>query len=360
MDNIAGIRNKPDGAPGLLVALLLFQVLLTAAHASQYSIPGVRLVGRFVVQGSHATFEWPGSTIEIAFEGTRLEVELDDTGANSMVVDIDGVTTRIDLQQGRHTYPIIVSEAAGQHLVRLVRRTESRFGPTILRSIRADGPLLPPPARKHSLLVIGDSIAAGYGVEGKDTSCSFSPDTENQYLTYAAMAGRRLDADVVTLASSGRGLVRNYDGSTHGTMGDLYGRPRPSQPAVEPLPATDIVVIHLGTNDFGGGARPADFATRYSDLLAHLRGINPTAMIYAAAGPLLGGDDHTALLAAIDEAIALRKAHGDDNLTRLVFTDPPDTPSRGCDWHPNVAGQQFMAEQLAMQITQDLGWMELK
>mgnify|MGYP006196823413 CR=1 FL=1 len=38
------------------------------------------------------------------------------------------------------------------------------------------------------MLAVGDSITAGYGVEGASQACPYAPETSNQQLTYAALA----------------------------------------------------------------------------------------------------------------------------------------------------------------------------
>jgi len=351
--------RKPIGLIGALVAALI-AAAPQFGRAQETYLENVRLVGRFLVDGSRAAFEWPGSAIEINFNGNSLDLSLTDTGNNSMMVEMDGAVSRIDLQKGKHDYHIAGSEKDGPHSVRLIRRTEAFLGLTVLEDVRVNGTFLPEQQKPHSLLVIGDSISTGYGVEGKDTKCGFSADTENQYLTYAAVAARRFDADVISLAFSGKGLVRNFDGHTTATMADIYGRLLPSRNVDAPLPKSDVIIVHLGSNDFAGGARPDGFVQRYLDLITSLRANAPTAQIYAAIGPMLAGDDLDIALKSINEVVAKRHADGDEKIAAVQFTDPAGTPSRGCDWHPNEAGQAFMAQQLAQRIGDDLGWAEVE
>jgi lysophospholipase L1-like esterase len=330
------------------------------ALAGESELHGARLVGRFLATGTEATFEWPGTAIEVEFQGAWLDVVLDDTGRNSMVVDVDGSVSRLDLKKGEHTYRVLSDTVAARHAVRLVRRTEASFGATVLKDIRTDGSFLPPQPKTRSFLVIGDSISAGYGVEGKDAKCRFSADTENQYLTFAAVVARRFGADVTTLAASGKGLVRNYDGSTTATMSDLYTRLLPSRPDREQLPDTSVIVVHLGSNDFSSGARPPDFVARYADLLAQLRANAPDAMIYAGIGPMLWGADLDAAVSAVNEAVAVRRAAGERKIAPIKFDSPQGVASRGCDSHPNEIGQGHMADELEARVKADLGWEETK
>ncbi|MDX8513256.1 SGNH/GDSL hydrolase family protein [Mesorhizobium captivum] len=345
-------------AQATLIAALLLVVGFAAwpTYAAEPALNNARLIGRFLDAGDQAVFEWPGSAIEFAFEGSWLDVVLDDRGKNSLVLDVDGKLSRIDLKKGSNTYRLVATQGADRHSVRLVRRTEAFFGTTTLKDVRTDGTLLQPEPKKRSLLVIGDSISAGYGIEGMDAKCKFSADTENQYLTYAAIAARRYDADVITLAASGKGLVRNFRGAKGRTMADLYDRILPSRRDRETLPKTDVIIVHLGTNDFSGGARPANFAASYAELLAKLRANAPDAMIYAGFGPLLTGEDFAAADKAVGDVVKQRRDAGDSKTAMIRFTEPPGASLRGCDWHPNEAGQQRMANQLEDRIEADLGW----
>ena len=63
-------------------------------------------------------------------------------------------------------------------------------------------------ARKNKLLVIGDSISCGYGVEGA-YPCTWSASTENVLDSYATLVADAVDAEVIVTAWSGKGVVRN-------------------------------------------------------------------------------------------------------------------------------------------------------
>lgn len=273
-----------------------------------------------------------------------------------MVVELDGSPSRIDLKAGEHKYRVVSGAGKGEHLVRLIRRTEAMFGPTVFMGADTDGTFGRPIDRKRSLFVIGDSISAGYGVEGETASCKFSADTENQYLTFGALVGRAFDADVITAAVSGKGLVRNYDGGTKNTMPEIYLRGLPARPGNLPFPRADAIIVHLGTNDFANGARPPGFAERYTAFLEELRKGASEAMIYAGIGPLLWGDDLEAATKAVKSAVDARVASGDHKVAFIAFEDPAGESVRGCDWHPNAAGQAHMAEILSTRIETDLEW----
>jgi hypothetical protein len=72
---------------------------------------------------------------------------------------------------------------------------------------------------KRKMIVIGDSINIGYGVEGEDP-CPYSVDTENVLHAYGYLTATRLSSLVDVIAWSGRGVVRNY-GEAAGEVGSL-------------------------------------------------------------------------------------------------------------------------------------------
>ena len=64
---------------------------------------------------------------------------------------------------------------------------------------------------------MGDSISCGYGITG-EPPCRFSLDTERVTEAYGMRIGAALGADVTTIAWSGKGAYRNFDGSTAETL----------------------------------------------------------------------------------------------------------------------------------------------
>ncbi|TNC45944.1 hypothetical protein FHG66_19935 [Rubellimicrobium rubrum] len=351
MRGVSNHRTLPAAALGLALFITALPVL-----AQDTLNESVRLVGRFHVEPGRITAEWPGSLIEIRFEGARLDVAIHDAGENNLLVEVDGKLERLETQPGTHTYTVVNDDKPSTHVVRLIRRTEAAFGRTELTAIVTDGRLLPPRGERRRLLVVGDSISAGYGVEGLSPDCGFDADLQNQYLTFGAVAARNLDADIITLAVSGAGLVRNYDGSTQRTMAELVYRLLPSASTATPLPPADVVVIHLGTNDFADGSRPADFTDAYEALLGEIRATSPTAMIYAAMGPMLRPDDQNAAVVAIEAAVEARRRADDEQIVPIRFGWELKPEDLGCDWHPSAVAQAHMAAELEWRIRDDIGW----
>jgi lysophospholipase L1-like esterase len=338
----------------LQVAMVFYALPSTAEEIHKPS----RWIGRVDVLNSR--FGWPGSGFSIAFRGTELSVSLEDSGNNSLIVSNDDHSFRLNLKPGKNIYQLATNLPMGQHIIRVMRRTEGLFGDTTFMSAEADGAFVAVPEPKRRLLVIGDSISAGYGIEGKDRQCQFSADTENQTLTFGAIVGRRNDAEVTTLAISGIGVSRNDGGQASPTMSMRMDRPTPNIARMDDEDASDAVqyqaiVINLGTNDFSAGNRPDKFGGDYSALLQKLRNKQPSAMIYAALGPMLASADFVAAESAIKHAVETRRAAGDKNLRYLRLKNSL-TGGTGCNWHPNVAAHEALADILNQALQHDLGW----
>lgn len=103
---------------------------------------------------------------------------------------------------------------------------------------------------------IGDEVTAGYGADGRDETCRFSSATEDSSASHAFIAGELLDAEVVTVASSGVGASRNANAYGANTMPLLWTRTLPldGHNAWDFSRWTpDAVVVELGYNDFAAG-----------------------------------------------------------------------------------------------------------
>ncbi|MEL7128484.1 MAG: GDSL-type esterase/lipase family protein [Pseudomonadota bacterium] len=296
---------------------------------------------------------WPGSAVETVFTGEQLSVTISDSGVNALDVTIDNRTSAIQLQSGRYTYPLIDAEP-GTYNVRIALRTERADTPTIVSQFNpGDGSLMVPATRPLQMLVIGDDITTGYGIEGEDQYCKYSKATQNANLSFAAIAGDILDADVTMVARSGRGLIRNWGDDSARTMRDLYTDIMRSDATRLP-PTMDAVIVHLGTMDFADNLPGTDFDMAYVSFLETLRADFPKAEIIAGWGPMGKGLTYEAGNAAVMGAVELRRAAGDRNIAFMAFSDTPDGQLYGCDWHPSADTQRFMGEALAIQLQEML------
>ena len=325
--------------------------------------PAVRFVGRVdATDASNVRSAWSGTGVVARFSGTSVAVRLG--GAQQYTVLIDGV---LQPKLVATTIPSVLAEnlVEGEHVVEIYRRTEAAQGESIFSGFDlGTGSLLAPPAApERRIEIIGDSITCGYGNEGPDMNCGFTPDTENHYLTYGAIAARALGAELSTVAWSGKGVVCNYGddaASCTNPMPVYFDRILPNRAdSVWSFSAWQphAVVINLGTNDFSTTMDPAevDFETAYVALLGRIRSAYPDAVIFCTLGPGSGAE-HSTALGYIANAVQARVMAGDAKVTTFALPATSADDGYGCDWHPSLPTHERMAEAMTAALRAGLGW----
>lgn len=321
----------------------------------------VHFVGRVErTSPTTARYAWSGTGFVVEFTGTGLVAQLkDDKNEHQIVVD-GKATGKVQTVAEKTDYVLAEALPVGAHQVQLLRRTEALFGPTELLGVKVLGGELSTvkttPARR--IEVVGDSITCGYGNLGTEPQCPFSASTEDHYQSYGALIARQYGAEVSTVAWSGRGVVRNYDGGAGAHMGELYQRILPESADsryAEALPY-DAVIVNLGTNDYSTTGNPgqAHFQAEYAALLEQIRKQHPTAFILCTLGPMLGGEGLEQAESAIRGAVAQFAARGDSRVTYHRMATSNQSP--GCDWHPSVGTHRQMAAELGGILARSLGW----
>jgi len=329
------------------------------------SRPPPRYIGRFDTKDAAGPrCAWSGSSIVARFEGTALNAKL--KGNKDLVqVIVDGKPTlALTLTKEQTVYRVANELGDGTHTVELFKRTEAMVGTIEFLGfeLQAGKKLLDPPARApHRIELIGDSITCGYGNEDDKKENHFAPLTENNYMAYGAVAARDLQAEYMCIAWSGRKMWPDN------TIPEIYGRTLPGDAQSRwEFSAWDpqVIVINLGTNDFGkGNPDEKGWTDGYKAFVKTLRVRYPAAAIYCAVGSMMSDSwppEKKALSTIrgyltrmIDE---LSKA-GDKNIRYLEFA-PQDINANGvgADWHPNVKTNRIMADTLVAAVKKDLGW----
>jgi lysophospholipase L1-like esterase len=350
------------GALALSVAIVSAILSTVPAQAQEpqaakvFSGDSVRLLGRFDRRESgRAAFSWPGSAIMFRFEGTTAKIRLASSADIRFLVEVDGEPSELWVKAGEADYSLAAGLANAPHRVRLTRLAETFAGVTTLTSDPVtDGKLLTPPMpSSRRLLVIGDSITAGYGVEGASKDCSYSQATSTPLLAYAGVAARQLNADIHIIAWSGIGVWRSYgeeepinptiDERRKLTLGDDFDSAWDSS-RFRP----DAVVIAIGTNDFWQGSAPG-YRAAMSQFVSQVQADYPGRPVYLMVSPMLTGDARAAQKADL-EAIA----SGVVQVADFGKIKPED--GYGCDYHPNTITQKRLAGELVDTLEEDLGW----
>jgi lysophospholipase L1-like esterase len=320
----------------------------------------VHYVGRVDTSNPDSVrFAWSGAGAVVRFNGTSLGVELAGGQEYTVVVD-DVVQPKLTAETGMNE--LVTGLTAGEHVVELYRRTEASQGEsTILGFDLGGGELLPPLPVTRRLEFIGDSITCGYGNEGADMNCPFSPETENHYLAYAALTARSLGAELSTVAWSGKGVVCNYGDESNSCTNPLptyYDRILPDRADSTwdfSLFQPDAVVINLGTNDFSTDDDPDQptFEGAYRDLLERVRENYPTAHILCTNGPMLSDTDLSTVRMYLENVVATL---GDPKISTFEIEPQDGDDGYGCDWHPSLVTHEKMATVVTAALKSALDW----
>jgi acyl-CoA thioesterase-1 len=186
----------------------------------------------------------------------------------------------------------------------------------------------PPPGPAARLLVVGDSLSAGYYASSMDHS-------------FPRLVARQL---------------RSLAGTVLPTVVARAGATTLDAGRWQVSIASDIVLVELGTNDWGSAMPIDQFASRYQDLLARVRRASPDAELVCIGG----WTDKTEVnrlgltVLAYDSVVQQQCASRNGKYVDLVATyDDPATHGPGGrptflglgDWfHPNDLGHQALAE----------------
>ena len=246
------------------------------------------------------------------------------------------------------TYDLASNLPDGEHTIEVYRRTEASNGPTVVVGVEVDGEPLSVPRPTRQLEIVGDSWSTGEGVDDSAEVCDAS--AQNHFVTWGAIAARAVDAELSTVAWTGKGIVRDamqpfYD-RVIGTEAGSTGTIRP----------VDAVFVSLGANDFVAGELPDGFVPAYVSLLEQIRLQHPDALI-ACIWPQLPDPSETALArSAIDAAIAERTAAGDTQVTGADL-ELDELVDLACDnGHPGPQTHALMAEKTIDFLSAELGW----
>jgi lysophospholipase L1-like esterase len=313
---------------------------------------GVRVVGRYDDSDANGPkFDWSGVSVLGRFTGTSVSVNLDSNGSEYAVF-VDGVEKTKIVTSGNKTYPIATGLAAGTHDVMIWRRSEAMFGVTQFLGFKLDatGSLLAPPAALgRRIEVVGDSYTCGYGNEGT-LGCTFNASTENDYLAYASVAARAVNAELSTVAWSGRGMWRNYGATTASpdAMPTLYdfAVTATQTPWTFSKFVPDVVVIYLGINDSSTHGDPGQpYVDAYVAFVKHVRSKYANAWILCI-DPGLATD--------IASVLSTVKTGGDNKIDSVNIDS--SAGGVGCDYHPNTVKDADMGQKLATKLKQMMGW----
>ncbi|MBQ9414096.1 MAG: hypothetical protein IJU16_03095 [Clostridia bacterium] len=302
------------------------------------------------------------SGFEIYFEG-RGDVTLNATvmccsdfeAVQFFTVIVDGVRSRVRVDCAQKSVEelkaikLASGLAQGTHHIEVYRQTEAQISRCRAESLTFTGHLLAQAPDKPLVIdVIGDSISGGYGCLwnsslGVSDPGGNDPVYEDGTQTYAFLAGQTLGADVRVTQTSGYGCVAGWNGRdvTLQTMYPLACWWRSTSFAYPFDPQADVVVINLGTNDYGtrtmNNLTNAEFKAGAKNLMQMAKTYNPKAKVIWCTG-MMG----TYYQPEVEEAISELGGASADYYFLLL---PKGTS--GAVTHPTVAQQTAAGQMLS-------------
>lgn len=335
----------------------------------------ITYVGRTQTGDDSVTFNWSGVYAKIKFEGNYLALKASDTKKNYFDIWIDRPADanpdKMIAVSGNDSLYVIVDDGIlkslgiktskpGTHSIVIKRRTEGEQGTTTFSEFVTKGQLLQAEGLKpRQFEVIGDSYTCGYGTENSKRDDPFKPETENCNLTYAAILSRYFDADYVTVAHSGMGIVRNYNDNMQGEdMASRYTQvfdlpESPEWSAEDSDFKPQISIIYLCTNDFSVNKQPSirSFKSNYFKLLAQIK------TNYGEDHPVLcmasNCDDMAAdYVREVVNSCGLKNVYF-ISFTKMIYNSDDEL---GASWHPNYQAHIKLAHSIIPYVSTITGW----
>ncbi len=205
--------------------------------------PQLRFSGRWEA-GRVAKVSWGGSTLQLAFSGTKIAVDIESVDqADQWRAVINGEPReRFTAKLGLHRYALAEGLASDTtHHLLLMKETSD--GQSLVHQIQVLGELQTlPPAPEKVIAFFGDSNMNGYSLYSEKDSGD-----GGSYFAYPAMSARMLNA---RFAKQSYGSATLMENEGNNVLDFLYSQRRGQADANyrDPL-KPDVIVINAGAND---------------------------------------------------------------------------------------------------------------
>ena len=242
------------------------------------------------------------------------------------------------------------------HKAEVIKLTEEQYGNVWLSNLCFENEASVKKTETHdkSILFIGDSITAGYGVNGIDGEGDFTTFEENILGSSAIFTARRTGTEAFVFARSGNGIISGWIPpeidvpNTDGILQNFF----PFEG--ETFPEPDYIVINLGTNDNsyirGREERIKLFKNEYTKFITNLRKLYPLAKIFVAYGVM-----DTALLPVIRDLVKEYKEQSrDENILFVELEQQKASDGIGAEGHPSIAVNERVADSLVKVILENI------
>jgi len=334
----------------------------------------VKITGRYYQNEDVTWLVQSGSAVEFYATGNSAQVVIE--GGNSIYNDekyrprfgvyvddeivLDSLINELEL-----TVELFTGTTEKTTKVKVMLLSEANNGGIGVKTININScnetPVKPVEKKKLSIEIIGDSITAGYGVEGANQYENFKTSTENFSKSYAYLTAKKLDADYSAVCYSGHGVISGYstgDKNPDLLVPEVYTKISKNGdfPGEWDFKNNkyDVVVINLGTNDLNyvskePATRNDEFIQEYTNFLTLVREKNPESYIICTVGIMGGGDE---IYPLIEKAVELV---GDKKISSYKSQTQNMNDGLGSDWHPSLITQTYNSYVLSDKICNALG-----
>jgi len=310
--------------------------------------------------------------MHLRFRGTGITLRVEEETFPRENPQPDVIAVRVDndppqhftLAPGMHELALAQGLRATEHRVTVTKLTEGEAGTLCVHTLRLhEGAsfLPPPPAYPRRMLVLGDSITAGYGVRGTSETCRAVSAMCDASMAWPSLTAETLGAELHLVAWSGRGLTRNYEPAQTDTLPVIAARTLPAQDD-PPWRGSDWVptdvLVALGTNDVArAGFDDGAYGRALDALLTRAQGNAAAANVLVVVGPMLfddapypGANSRLRVLAATRAVVEARQRRGFPRTAWLDLASAPPEEGMGCEQHPSARSQRRMAAEITVRL----------
>ena len=340
---------------------------------------GIRTFGITEIEEKGLRLCWSASGIEFTTAAKEIVIEMEGESKGReedafFAVFVNGERMQYKVQ----VFPekkecVLYPESSEEEVsIRILKLTEEQYGKVWISGIRLDGRVWISPAsfsdtveengeqeesnvlsgnakQKPHLLFIGDSITAGYGVDGVNGESAFCTEEEDVTKTFAYKTAEKLGAEKTIICFSGNGVLSRWIPAeenqplTEQILPEIF----PYEEVKRCIASTkqkgecdpDYIVINLGTNDASYTRRIPEreeaFAEKYRAFVKRLQEAFPDSPLL-----LLYGVMEQTLMERVKEVAEQCKVE----FLALPLQAPED--GMGAAEHPSERTQEKMAERL--------------
>jgi len=329
-------------------------------------------MGRVWKTDNGKVLAYPGILLEAHFTGTTqisLNADLLSGEAVYFSVKLNGCDMEeVEFRSGDHNRVLATRlDPEKEYTLKMVKLTEAWQGTLLVKSWGADEgvkwldiPALP----SRKIMCLGDSITCGYNADLTGPYVSDGPHNSNAEMTYGWTLARRLGAQVSLVSYGGKGLVRDWTGSTSEvTLPQFFERALPDDPTTiwdHSQYDPNLIIIAIGQNDFNKDVVPENiYVPAYIHFLERVREVHPNAKILLCSSPMHKRDSdydnerRLALESYLFEVVDHFEKLGDKNIRWHSMNGYPGTKF---DSHPTSQQHQAMAEELYAVVAPWMGW----